>query len=168
MFSNKANRPKVTNFKVYALILMLMPVAFLIKTQPVQAAPATFAETCTNAQVKLINASQRQDGVVLSADCDAYNPPGSGLPGVVTRPTQLDLNGIDLSDNDLTVPNDPVDKPSTFQNQCNRNTFTLSGNILLARCYVTVLGRFVTLSVTLQGISNVDGKLVYDYAEDGF
>jgi hypothetical protein len=166
MFSNRANRPKVANFKVYALILMLVPVVLLIKIQPAHAKPATFQDSCFNPQVKLINVSQPQDGVFLTATCRAVNPPGSGLPGVEDRPTEIDLNGIDLSNNALTVPDSPVDKSSTFQNRCGG--IKVSGNIVSARCYITALRRFDTLSVTLQGISNIGGMLVYDYAEDGF
>ncbi len=164
MFSNRANRPKVTNFKVYALILMLMPVALLIKTQPVHALPATFQDSCFNAQVKYINVSQPGDGVLLTANCIARNPPGSGLPPVVTLPTELDLNGIDLSNGALTVPVSPVDRPSTFQNRAC-SSFRVSGNTLSVRC---ILPTPTTLTVTLQDISNIGGRLVYDYAEDGF
>jgi hypothetical protein len=169
MFSNKANRPKVANFKVYVLILMLVPVALLIKIQPAHALPATFQDSCFNPRVKLINVSQPEDGVLLTANCTATNPPGSGLPAVVTLPTELDLNGIDLTNNALTVPVSPVDRASTFQNRCISTTFRVAGKMLFASCFVNAPGSSIrTLRVTLQGISNIGGRLVYDYAEDGF
>jgi hypothetical protein len=111
MFSNKVNRPKVANFKVYALILMLMPVALLIKIQPVHAIPSTFGRTCINIQVKLINVSQPEDGVELTADCE--RGPKSFIP------TQMELTGIGVTpDGFLTIPASPVDTASSFQLKC--------------------------------------------------
>jgi CVNH domain len=156
----KTNRPRVANFKVYALILMLVPVASsLIGKVPAAHAQgfpdATFGQTCSSARVEAINVSQPEDGVMLTATC----PDSTGNPKV----SQIDLIEIVNNNGKLEYENGILllsqDTDSSFLTSCFSPIVT--GSRLFAFCK-DGSGVPTGADLQLQGITNINGELKYN------
>ncbi|MEY3868437.1 MAG: hypothetical protein RLZZ338_2328, partial [Cyanobacteriota bacterium] len=135
VFKVKLNRA----IKALCVFIFVLSVALIARPLSAVAAPSTYQLNCEDISIY---------GSELEANCRKSDQS--------LNHTYLRLRGIENIDGTLRVTSSY--RPANFDESCD--SISISGDVISAQCR-TRNGRWVSTSLRLNGIENIDGELTY-------
>lgn len=125
--------------KALCVLIFVLSVALIARPLSAVAAPSSYQLTCEDINIY---------GSVLEANCRTRDQS--------LNETHLLLRGIENIDGTLQVTSSY--RPANFDESCR--SVSISGDVISAQCR-TRNGRWVSTSLRINGIENIDGELTY-------